>query len=146
MRITTEIALHGVARTLRERIAPALHDDFAKEAARLAELVVTICANAVDNAAAVRVAENAAIRAIFAKASLLPLPDRKLAARLDEAAHSTDPGLRVSELDTENGRLRRLLVQFHQAVEDLTDEPARAVDRAIWQMLRNMEAARAPRS
>jgi len=145
MRITTEIALHGVARTLRERIAPALDDDFAKEAVRLAELMVTICANAVDDAASVRVAENARIRAMFAQAATLDLPDHSLAARLDEASQSKDPGLRISELDLENGRLRQLLVQLHEAVENLAGDAPRDMDRAIWQMHRETEAARAPR-
>ncbi len=146
MRLTAEIALHGVARALRERIAPALDDAFAKEALRLAEQVVSIMANGMDKAVAIRADENARIRAVFATAGTLILPDRDLARRLEEAAVSVDPGLRISELDAENGRLRHLLVDLHRAVEDHPGEAARVIDQKIWRLLSDSEAARAPRS
>ena len=107
MNLTLETLLHGVAATLRDRIAPAIEDSFAIEASRLAAMLITISANAVDDAAAARVWENAALRALFADAQ--PAFGGDLARRLGEAALSADPGLKISELDRENARLRTIL-------------------------------------
>ncbi len=144
MNLTLETLLHGVAATLRERIAPAIDDSFASEMARLAAALLTISANAVDDAAAVRVWENAAMRALFADARSAVGAD--LAGRLAEAARSTDPGLKISELDRENGRLRLLLVELHMAAEAGEGESAQALDARVWQLLRDTEERRAPRS
>lgn len=146
MRITAEIALRGVARTLRERIGPALDDAFASEATRLAELVVLIVANGTDNEAALRVWENAGIRALFVKARTIVLSDPLLSADLAEAGASSDPGLLISQLDAETGRLRSLLVRLHAAVDDQPGTAERDMNREIWQLLRDVETARAPRS
>lgn len=148
MSLTLEVVLHGVAATLRDRIAPALDDSFASEAARLAAMLITISANAVDDAAAVRVWENAALRALFGDAQDMVGPNMAgdLGDRLAQAVHSSDPGLRISELDEENNRLRTLLVELHEAVETMEGEGARAVDARIWQILRETVTRRAPQS
>ena len=138
MNLTLETSLHGISRALTERIVPALTDPFAAEAARLAKILLTISANAVDDAAAIRVAENARLRALFGAAAGAVEP--ALAADLAAAAASQDPGLRISELDAENGRLRALLVRLHAAAE------GQALERQIWAMLADFEAARAPRT
>ena len=122
MNLTLETALHGIAATLRDRITPALNDPFAIESARLATMLLTVAANGVDDLAAIRVWENAAIRSLLADlADAAPAP---LSGTLVEASNSADPGLRISELDRENGRLRTLLVQLHAAIEDRPDEAA----------------------
>jgi hypothetical protein len=144
MKLTTETVLHGVAHSLRDQIAPAIDDAFAAEVARLAAMLLTISANAVDDAAAVRSWENAALRAVFADAH--SLMDGDLAQRLGEASRSTDPGLKISELDRETGRLRILLVELHAAVEVENGQEARALDARIWRLLRDVEERRAPRS
>ena len=143
MNLTIETALHGVATALRERIAPALTDSFAGEAARLAEILVTLCASSVDGAVAVRAEENAAIRALFADAAPV-VNDAATAARLTDAARSSDPGLRISDLDRENGRLRQMLIDLHAQVEGQDGIAAREVDRRIWCLMRDAEAARFP--
>ena len=143
MNLTLETALHGIAATLRDRITPALDDPFAIESARLATMLLTVAANGVDDLAAIRVWENGAIRTLFAE--LGDAVATPLSATLTEAAGSSDPGLRISELDRENGRLRALLVQLHAAIEDQPGDKARARERRIWGLLREIETARAPR-
>ena len=144
MNLTLETLLHGVAATLRDRSAPAIEDSFAIEASRLAAMLITISANAVDDAAAARVWENAALRALFADAQ--PAFGGDLARRLGEAALSADPGLKISELDRENARLRTILVELHAAVENADNDQACKLDARIWRLLRETEERRAPRS
>ncbi len=136
-------AFHGVRELLQDRISPAIGDPFAAQMARLSCLLLKVCANAVDDAAELRVYENAAIREVLAEASYLVT--EPLAAQLRIAAVSTDPGLKISVLDHENNRLRRLLVQCHDVLDGLDDGEAKSLSQKIWRNLESMEAKRAPR-
>lgn len=144
MSLSLEASLRAVAETLRSRIVPALDDPFALEAARLAGQVLAIAANAVDEAAALRIAENGAIRGLFALAHGT-IAEASLAARLVTAAASTEPGLKLSQLDGENARLRALLIELHATVEGQAGAAAQALDQEIWRLLRSIEDRRAPR-
>lgn len=124
MRLTIEAALRRIGDLLREDVAPDLRTPFLGQSVRLAGSVLTICANWVDDAAAIRVEENAKIRAA------LGLPA------------ASDPGLRISQLDAENHRLRQLLVAAHAAAEEAGERPRVA---AIWALLEEIELARAQR-
>jgi hypothetical protein len=143
MNLSIETTLHGIAHMLRERIAPAVEDKFAGETARLAEMLLSLSAGWVDDAAAVRVAENARVRALFAEAGSL-LADADLAECIAEAAGTNDPGLKISELDRESNRLRRLLTGLHAHLDANDGEKFRAFSRRIWRALAEFEAARAP--
>ena len=55
--------------------------------------------------------------------------------RLEEAASSKDPSLKVSELERGNARLRGLLIELHAHVEALDSPQARQIDTAIWREL-----------
>jgi hypothetical protein len=143
MKLTAETVLAGVADALRDQIAPNLDDAFAAEAARMATSLITIAGRAGDDAAAIRVAENARMRAIFAQGA--EVADEGLKGQLTEAARSADPGLRISELDAETGRLRTLLVELHTWLEAQDRHEAKALDQEIWRALRDFEMARAPR-
>jgi hypothetical protein len=144
MRLTGERVLEGVAVALRDQVSPHLNDAFAAETARMAQSLIAIVGRAGDDGAAIRVAENGAMRALFAKAPRV-VTDAGLAGRVATAACSSDPGLKISELDAETGRLRELLVELHSAVEAQEGPEARALDQAIWRALRDFEMARAPR-
>ncbi len=144
MNLTSETILRGVVKTLREQIAPSLSDSFAVEAARLAAVALSIVANDVNDAAATRIWENAAIRRLFADAAGFALDS--LSRRLAEASNSVDPGYKISELDAENGRLRKLLVELHACVEGRTDAEAGTLDRRIWKFLGEVHERRAPRN
>ena len=144
MKLTHAEVLEGVIAALRDQVAPALEDGFAREAARLSQSLIAIAGRAGDDAAAIRVAENARMRRIFAEAADV-IADAALAEQLAAAAASSDPGLRLSELDTETGRLRALLVELHARLEAIDSPAARRLDCAIWCALRDAEMARAPR-
>lgn len=141
--LTAENALHGIGELLRDRISPEVGDPFAAQMARLSCMLLNICANSVDDAAELRVGENAAIRTVLGDAALLV--DVALANRLRDAAVSVDPGLKISVLDSENHRLRCLLVEAQTALETAANADAVALDQRIWCLLEDIEAKRAPR-
>lgn len=142
MNLTIDNALHGIEQLLRERIAPEIGDPFAAQMARLSCMLLRISANAVDDAAEVRVRENAAIRAILGDAA--GLMEGEIATRLEDSARSSDPGLKLSVLDAENHRLRGMLVEA-QSVLETSNEPAlQALGQSAWRLLEGIEARRAP--
>lgn len=142
MNLTIDNALHGIEQLLRERIAPEIGDPFAAQMARLSCVLLRICANAVDDAAEVRVQENAAIRAILGDAA--GLMEGEIAARLEDAARSSDPGLKLSVLDVENHRLRGLLVEAQSVPETSNDPALQALGQSAWRLFEVIEARRAP--
>jgi hypothetical protein len=87
-----------------------------------------------DRAAARRVEENAALRALFARAASV-ITDAALAARLRDAAAARDASLLVPALDASNSALRELLIALHGHVESLATPAARELDAAIWREL-----------
>jgi hypothetical protein len=143
MNLTIDNALHGIAELLRDRIGPEIGDPFAAQMARLSCMLLTICANAADDAAELRVEENAAIRALLGDAAALV--DPPLSVRLAEAAISADPGLKLGVLDGETDRLRRWLVELQAGIEGRAGETAQAMNQRIWRLLETIENTRAPR-
>lgn len=143
MNLTIDNALKGVAELLRVRVGPEIGDPFAAQMARLASLLLEICANWVDSAAELRVEENAAVRMVLHDAATLV--GQPLAGRLAEAAGSTDPGLKLTVLDGESDRLRRWLVKAQAELETRNDDASIELDRRIWRLLEQIEARRAPR-
>ena len=144
MKLSQDTILHAVAAALREQVAPVIHDPFIEDVLRMAANQVSLVADAWDNAAALRIGENQQMRTLFAD-SAGAVADNGLAERLADAAQSSDPGYRISELDRENGRLRSLLVELHTHVEGSASDRARAIERQIWRHLQAVEAQRAPR-
>lgn len=144
MKLTGATVLEGVVDALREQVSPQLNDAFASETARMAQSLIAIVGRAGDDAVAIRVEENARMRAIFLEAASVAKGD--LSARLAEAGDSRDPGLRISELDAEIGRLRALLVELHCWLEQQDTPEARHLDQQIWRAMRDFEMARAPRA
>ena len=144
MKLTGATVLEGVVDALRDQVSPQLNDAFASEAARMAQSLIAIVGRAGDDAVAIRVGENARMRAIFADAARVAEGD--LSARLMEAGNGRDPGLRISELDAETGRLRTLLVELHCWLEGQDSAEARRLDQQFWRAMRDFEMARAPRA
>jgi hypothetical protein len=87
-----------------------------------------------DRAAARRVEENAALRALFARGAWV-VTDAVLAARLREAAATRDASLRVPDLEAGNQALRGLLIALHAHLETLATPAAREVEETIWREL-----------
>ena len=144
MNLSAETCLRGVLDTLDTRIAPALAEGFSGEVMRLAGLVLAITTNSLDNAAALRVAENDAMRSLF-RGTADSVDDAVLAGQLRAAGAEAGSGLRISELDRDNDRLRGLLVDLHVRAEDQDSPAARTTESRIWRMLNDFEIARAPR-
>jgi hypothetical protein len=82
---------------------------------------------------AVRVAENAALRALLADAA------SSYGRAFDEARTIGDGDLSLAALDQANAALRRLLIGLHQAVEAAGD---RQMDRTILALYRDMARGR----
>lgn len=143
MNLTIDNALHGIGELLRDRIGPEIGDPFAAQMSRLSCLLLKICANWVDDAAELRVEENAAIRRLLA--DIAPLTAEPQSGRFGAAASSGDPGLKLSVLDAENDRLRRLLVEAQMSLEANGGAAALALDQRIWRFLEQAERTRAPR-
>ncbi len=87
-----------------------------------------------ERAAARRVEENAALRALFADAAP-EVADPGLRERLAAASRGADASLRVSDLESGNAELRALLVELHGHVEELDTSGARRIEDAIWSEL-----------
>ena len=141
--LTIDNALHGIGELLRERISPEIGDLFAGQMARLSCMLLTICANGVDDAVELRVDENAVIRAHLGEAA--ELVTEPLASQLVKAAMSADPGLKISALDAENHRLRLLLAKAQAGLEPSADPAGQALNQRIWCLLEAIEMKRAPR-
>lgn len=125
-----------LARRLRSEILPELTGFRANVAAMGAELIDMI-AQQWDGAAATLVTENRALRDLLARGGAL-LADPALSA----AGQGTDEDLRISALTAENDRLRTALIPLHARIEDTPGDAARALEDAIWAVLRDGVIAR----
>ena len=121
-------AVHLMART-----APLL-PAYEQSSASVIGLLLTAVAEEFGRAAARRVEENRALRALFRSAADA-VEDAALRARLREAAGGQDGDLRVEHLEAANAALRALLIELHAHVETLDSEAARRVEEAIWSEL-----------
>lgn len=145
MKLRPGTVLEGIGETLRDRIAPRLDDPFAANDLRMALTLLAIVRLARDDEVALKVEENRRLRAIFADAAG-SVADPGLAERLAGAGQSSDPGLRISELEAETGRLRKLLVELHAQTDARSDDDAKRIGQAIWRALRDIEMPRAARA
>jgi hypothetical protein len=107
---------------------------FAQGTIGLIGLMLSLSANEYDRGAEIRVAENADLRAVMG-ALASKVADAGLRARLDEAARSTDPSLRISALNEANYALRRLLTELQIDAESRHDGEAQT---RIWTVLKAM--------
>lgn len=120
--------LVNFAQILRTDFAPQLQSFSAGNAGMIANMLDMI-AEDWDRAADRLVKENAEIRAVLTRgAALLP--------GSGEAADGGDSDLRVSALEAENERLRTRLTELHAAAELAEGAEARAIEEAIWAILR----------
>lgn len=136
MRPDVPRVLNGIAMSLSTEVMREVQTPFGQNALSYAAGLLVMIGEEFDRAAARLVEENAAILAILARAqSSLEEPglQDRIARELGEV-----PGedLRVSALQAENDRLRALLVDVHAAVEGTTGAEAEALDRLIWDELR----------
>jgi hypothetical protein len=126
--------LANLAANLRDDIVPQLAGFRAGNAGMMAAMMDMITEEW-DRAAARLVAENAALRGVLERgAAFLAGPS--------EAAGAGDPDLRISALERENERLRARLIELQTAIEADRGDEARALDQAVWDVLRSAVESR----
>lgn len=114
--------------------AITVREDYQQKTALVLGVLLMIAGEEGDRLVDRLVEENVALRALFGRAAAA-LASSPLAERLTDAAAGADASLRVSSLQTENHRLRALLVELHAAVEEDPRPEARTLDAEIWQEL-----------
>lgn len=142
MKPDVPVVLQKLSMTLMAQVAPAVGVDYLQRNTGLAAIMLGMAAEEWDRAAARRVEENAALRALFADAAA-EVDDAGLRAQLDEASRETDGDLRLSALDAANQRLRALLIHLHAHLETLETPGARRLEDAVWSELRRSTERRA---
>jgi hypothetical protein len=104
-------------------------------------MISFLLAEEAERGAAMRVAENRAIRTLFAEAAHSAwTPD--LSGRLEELARGEDSDLVLTALDRTNAELRTALIALHAAVEESIGPAARQREQRILRLLREAAAAR----
>ena len=126
--------LEVAAAHLMMKTAPALGTGYEQASAMGLGALLLAAREENDRAAARRVEENAALRALFGEAEGV-VQNAQLRTRLSEAASSHEESLLVSELEAANGVLRALLIELHAHVEELEGPEASRIEVAIWHEL-----------
>jgi hypothetical protein len=124
---TAQDLLNACIMTLANPPRPEDAGMFAAARLRLVALTNKLAAMEAADAAAIRVRENAALRAILGEAG----PAHGIAA----ADLAGDGDYSIATLDAANAALRRLLIRLHEAAEQASD---RALDRRILKLYRDM--------
>jgi hypothetical protein len=136
MRPDVPRVLNGIAMSLATDIMREVQTPFGQNAVSHAAGLLMMIGQEFDRAAARLVEENTAILAILARAQS-SMEDPGLQDRITrELGEIPGQDLRVSALQAENDRLRTLLIDVHAAVEAAPGAEAEALDRLIWDELR----------
>lgn len=127
-------ALERLMQALLTEIAPAVQPAYLRASVSIQAMLLLTIREELERAAARRVEENRALRALFADAAQ-SVSEGALRDRLTSAAASIDASLLVAELEAGNRALRALLIELHAHVESLAGPPARRIEAAIWREL-----------
>ena len=141
MKLTTQATLDLVRDILKDQIAPLVKEDFAKDIVRRLQIILDIAARSIDDAAAVRIEENEAIRSLLGDAAQV-IDDAVLRERIAACAQVPAQGYRIHELDADSRILRRALVDAQATLEISSDPRQREINWAIWAMLTEFETRR----
>lgn len=120
-------------------VIPNLAASYLQGTTAIHALLMKFAAREYERGADIRAAENADIRALFAKLGG-EVRDETLKLQLIEAAASRDASLTISALDSANAELRRMLIALHVHLEDIG---AHEGEKRVWQLLKTMAARRA---
>jgi len=115
-------------------VAPHVSPAYRQSSVGVSAMLLGIVREEWDRAAARRIEENAALRALFRRAAPV-VTDTDLRRRLEAAAASSDASFLVSELERANDALRALLIELHAQVEQEPSASARELEAAIWREL-----------
>jgi hypothetical protein len=126
--------LEVAAAHLTMSVAPALGRGYGQSNALVLAGMLLSLGEELDRAAARRVEENRALRAIFAAAAPVVV-DGVLREKLVAAAAGEEADFRISTLEASNAAMRGLLIELHAAVEALEGAAARRIEEEIWREL-----------
>lgn len=127
-------ALERLMQALLGDVMPNVQPSYRQASVMANAMMVGAMREEIDRAAARRIEENAALRALYADAAPV-VKDSALRERVAAAARSSDASLLVPALDESNRALRTLLIELHAHIEQLPGDAARRVDAAIWKEL-----------
>ncbi len=130
----SEQSLYSLAGYMGKEMVPRIADGYTANMTALISGLLLMIAHDYEHAADNFVAENDGIRALFERYAE-SIDDAALKTRLADAVKAAEPGYRVSRLRDENHGLRRLLIEFHAAVETVAADWAREADAAVWALL-----------
>ena len=123
--------LEQTAISLMTEIAPAVTPAYRQSSVGALGALLIAAREEAERAAARRVEENQALRALFGRAADV-VDDAALAERLRRASAGSDPDLHISALDAGNARLRGDLIALHAHIEGQAGSAARELEEAIW--------------
>lgn len=119
MKPSPELVLNHAFAKIAMEMGPALPPGYGQGSATTTGVLLLMVAQEFNRAAAIRKAENDAMRSLFAELSTrIPKP---LSDTLRMAAGGQDQDLSVSTLDATNAALKKVLVELH-AVADATKD------------------------
>jgi hypothetical protein len=129
-------ALHALGERIRADAVPAMAQNHYGSAQMLRglELLKTV-ADEMDRAAAWRIEEEAAVRALF-KGAAPQVDDAALAADLHALLEVPTGDLRLSALDQRLAALRQQLIALHAWAETRGGAQAAAIAAVVWDELR----------
>ena len=133
--------LVGNFMTLIEPPPPESAGEFMAGKIGVTGMISLLMAQEIEKGAAVRVAENRTMRALFAEAAdggWAPA----LTGRLQTLARGEDADLTLTALDRANADLRIALIALQTAVEETAGPSARAREKQIARLLREAADAR----
>jgi len=137
MKPSPELVLNQAFAKIALEMGPALPPGYGQGSATTTAVLLLMVAQEFNRGAAVRKAENDAMRALFADvAERMPA---SLAPTLRSAAGGQDTDLSVSALDAANATLKRLLLEVHSAAEAGGD---RVLDHRIIRLMQGWAAQR----
>ncbi len=127
-------ALEIVAGRLLFDVAPNVTPSYRQSSIGVTAMLLGIVREEWERAAARRVEENTALRALFGDAARV-VDNADLRGRLAAAAASSDASLLISQLEQNNDALRALLIELHAFVETREGADTRVLEAAIWREL-----------
>jgi hypothetical protein len=138
---TTAEALIGNFMALIEPPPPEAAGDFTAGKIGVIGMISLLAAQEMEKGAAVRVAENHAMRTLFAEAAEGGWATDQT-ARLKALARGEDDDLTITALDRGNAELRTALIALQASVEDAAGAASLARQKRIARLLREAAQAR----
>ncbi|HSM95553.1 MAG TPA: hypothetical protein VLT91_05895, partial [Rhizomicrobium sp.] len=99
-------------------------------------MMLGFCAQEYENGADIRASENAQMRNLLADLEDM-VEDARLRGRLGTVMGDRDASLRISDLNTANAELKKLLIETQDYLESRHDDKARLARREVWAVLRS---------